>query len=70
MAPADSDTEAQPTAGQEINIGRLPRHECCLALEEDQEPVANLMSSTALPIRGTAVGFPEARSVEDDALNR
>ena len=38
MAPTDSHTQAQPTAGQQINIGRLPRHERCLALRKDQNP--------------------------------
>ena len=38
VVPADPHTEAQPTAGQEINIGRLPCHEHCLALRKDQDP--------------------------------
>jgi hypothetical protein len=38
VAPADSHTQPQPTAGQQINIGRLPRHERCLALRKDQNP--------------------------------
>ena len=38
VAPTDAHTQAQPTAGQQINIGRLPRHERCLALRKDQNP--------------------------------
>jgi hypothetical protein len=38
MVPADSHAQAQPAAGQKINIGRLPRHERGLALREDQDP--------------------------------
>ena len=38
VVPADADTEAQPTAGQEIDIGRLPCDERGLALRKDQDP--------------------------------
>ena len=38
VVPADPHTEAQPTAGQEIDIGRLPCHERGLALRKDQDP--------------------------------
>ena len=38
VVPADPHTEAQPTAGQEIDIGRLPCHERRLALRKDQDP--------------------------------
>jgi len=37
MVPADSDTESQPTPGQEVNIGSLPCHEGSLALRKDQD---------------------------------
>jgi len=37
MVPADSDTESQPTPGQEVDIGSLPCHECSLALRKDQD---------------------------------
>ena len=37
MVPADTDTEAQPPPGQQIDIGRLPGHECRLALRQDQD---------------------------------
>jgi hypothetical protein len=70
MAPADSDTEAQPTAGQEINIGRLPRHECCLALGEDQDPVRTSCPRLPCLSAGQLSDLLEARSVEDDAFNR
>ena len=36
--PADSDTEPQATAGEEIDIGRLSCHERRLALGKDQDP--------------------------------
>jgi hypothetical protein len=36
--PADPYTEAQSTAGQEINIGRLACDEGCLALRKDEDP--------------------------------
>ena len=38
VVPADPYTEAQPTAGQEINIGCLPCHERCLALRKYKDP--------------------------------
>ena len=38
VVPADPHTEAQPTAGEEIDIGRLPCHERGLALRKDQDP--------------------------------
>jgi hypothetical protein len=44
LVPADSDTEAQSTAGQEINIGRLACHERCLALRKDQDSGGELDS--------------------------
>ena len=44
VAPADADTEAQPAAGQEIDIGGLPCHERGLALREDQDPGRELDS--------------------------
>jgi len=37
MVPADSDTESEPTPGQEVDIGSLPCHECSLALGKDQD---------------------------------
>ncbi len=30
--------EAQPAAGEQIDVGRLPGHERCLALRKDQDP--------------------------------
>ena len=42
MVPADPHAEAQPTAGQEIDIGRLPCHERRLALREDHDPGGEL----------------------------
>jgi hypothetical protein len=38
MVPADSNAQAQPPPGQQVNVGRLPCHERCLALREDQDP--------------------------------
>ena len=38
VVPADPHTEPQPTAGQKIDIGRLPSDERCLALRKDQDP--------------------------------
>ena len=38
VVPADADAEAQPAAGQEIDVGRLPGHERGLALRQDQDP--------------------------------
>ena len=38
VVPADPHAETQPTAGQEIDIGRLPCHERGLALRKDQDP--------------------------------
>ena len=32
MVPADSHAQTQPTLGQEVDVGCLPRHERCLAL--------------------------------------
>jgi hypothetical protein len=37
MVPADSHAQAQPAPGQQVNVGRLPRHEPGLALREDQD---------------------------------
>ncbi len=37
VVPADAHAEAQPTAGQEINIGCLSCHERGLALRKDQD---------------------------------
>jgi hypothetical protein len=37
MVPADPDTEAETTAGQKVNVGRLSRDECRLALGKDQD---------------------------------
>jgi hypothetical protein len=38
MVPADSRAQPQPAPRQQVNVGRLPRHERCLALREDQDP--------------------------------
>ena len=38
VVPADPDAEAQPAAGEQIDVGRLPGHERRLALREDQDP--------------------------------
>ncbi len=38
VVPADPHAEAKSTAGQEIDIGRLPCHERGLALRQDQDP--------------------------------
>src|SRR5688500_18210775 len=38
VIPADSHAEAQPAAGQEINVGCLPGHERGLALRKNQDP--------------------------------
>ena len=35
--PADADTEAEPSAGQQVDVGRLPRNERSLALREDED---------------------------------
>ncbi len=37
MVPADSDAESEPTPGQEVDIGSLPRDERSLALGKDQD---------------------------------
>ena len=36
--PTHSYPQPQPTAGQEIDVSRLPRHQCGLALGKDQDP--------------------------------
>ena len=38
VVPADPDPEAKPTAREEVNIGRLARHERRLALRKDEDP--------------------------------
>ena len=38
MVPANSDTEPQPAAGEKVDVGRLPRHKCRLALWKNQDP--------------------------------
>src|ERR1700682_6710793 len=38
VVPADPYAEAQSTAGQEVNVGRLTRDKRCLALRNDQDP--------------------------------
>jgi hypothetical protein len=38
VIPADPRSKAQATAGQEINVGRLPCHEGGLALRKDEDP--------------------------------
>ena len=37
VIPADSDTESQPTPGEEVDIGSLPCHQRSLALRKDQD---------------------------------
>ena len=44
MVPADADAEPQPTAGDEIDVGRLSGHEGGLSLREDQDPGGELDS--------------------------
>ena len=36
VVPADSDTESQPTPGQEVDVGSLARHERSLTLRKDE----------------------------------
>jgi hypothetical protein len=38
VVPADAHTEAQPTAGEELNVGCLSCHERGLALRKDEDP--------------------------------
>lgn len=36
VVPADSDTESQPTPGQEVDVGSLARHQRSLTLRKDE----------------------------------
>ena len=38
LAPADANAQSKPTSGQQVDIGGLARHECRLALRQDQDP--------------------------------